>query len=306
MTETITIATRESNLAMWQTKYVAALIEQHTEYQTKLLPMTTEGDQRLEVSLNKIGGKGLFLKELEQSMQAKESDIAVHSMKDVPAELPEGFTVCAVFPRADPADAFVSNKYEQLSDLPQGAVVGTSSLRRQSQLLALRPDLDVQPLRGNVNSRLAKLDEGQYDAIILAAAGLQRLGFDDRVASRLMAPDWLPAVSQGAIGIECLSSRTDLIEALSVLNDKETWLAIQAERALNAGLNGSCSVAIGAYAECTENEVIIQAAVFSPDGEQTLAAQTQNSDPVAAGKTVADTLLAAGAQAILDLADKQG
>ncbi|WP_154222630.1 hydroxymethylbilane synthase [Marinicella rhabdoformis] len=306
MTKTITIATRESNLAMWQTKYVAALIEQHTPYQTQLLPMTTEGDQRLEVSLNKIGGKGLFLKELEQSMQAEESDIAVHSMKDVPADLPEGFTVCAVFPRADPADAFVSNQYKQLSDLPQGAVVGTSSLRRQSQLLALRPDLDVQPLRGNVNSRLAKLDDGQYDAIILAAAGLQRLGFDDRIASRLMAPDWLPAVSQGAIGIECLSSRTDLIQALSVLNDENTWLAVQAERALNAGLNGSCSVAIGAFAECVDDEVSIQAAVFSPDGEQTLAAHTQNSDPVAAGKAVANTLLAAGAQAILDLAEETG
>ena len=304
MTKTLTIATRESNLAMWQTKYVAALIEQSTEYSTKLLPMTTEGDQRLEVSLNKIGGKGLFLKELEQSMHAGESDIAVHSMKDVPAVLPEGFTICAVFPRADAADAFVSNNYKQLSDLPQGAVVGTSSLRRQSQLLALRPDLDVQPLRGNVNSRLAKLDDGQYDAIILAAAGLQRLGFDDRIASRLMAPEWLPAVSQGAIGIECLSTRQDLIDALAVLNDHDTWQAIQAERALNAGLEGSCSVAIGAYAACIDDQVHIQAAVFSPDGEQTLVAETQSDDPVAAGKAVADTLLAAGAKAILDLADK--
>mgnify|MGYP000592648082 FL=1 len=303
MTKTLTIATRESNLAMWQTNYVAALIEQHTEYSTKLLPMTTEGDQRLEVSLNKIGGKGLFLKELEQSMQVGESDIAVHSMKDVPAVLPEGFIICTVFPRADAADAFVSNNYKQLSDLPQGAVVGTSSLRRQSQLLALRPDLDVQPLRGNVNSRLAKLDGGQYDAIILAAAGLERLGFDDRIVSRLMAPEWLPAVSQGAIGIECLSKRQDVIEALADLNDHDTWQAVQAERALNAGLEGSCSVAIGAYAQCVDDEVHIQAAVFSPDGEQTLQAQTQNKDPIVAGTAVANTLLAAGAKAILDLAD---
>ncbi len=304
MTKILTIATRESNLAMWQTQYVAALIEQHTEYETRLLPMTTEGDQRLEVSLSKLGGKGLFLKELEQAMCSGEADIAVHSMKDVPAKLPEGFTVCAVFPRADAADAFVSNQYEKLSDLPLGAVVGTSSLRRQSQLLALRPDLDVQPLRGNVNSRLAKLDDGQYDAIILAAAGLERLGFNERIASRLMAPDWLPAVSQGAIGIECLSDRQDVIDALAVLNDDKTWQAVQAERALNEALDGSCSVAIGAYAHLEDNETHIQAAVFSPDGQQTLVATAQNADPVIAGQHVANDLLSAGARAILDLADQ--
>lgn len=303
MSQTITIATRESELAMWQTRYVAALIEQHTTYQTALLPMTTEGDQRLEVTLSKLGGKGLFLKELEQSMLAGQADIAVHSMKDVPADLPEGFAIVAVFPRADAADAFVSNQYTALEDLPQGAVVGTSSLRRQAQLLALRPDLDVQPLRGNVNSRLQKLDDGQYDAIILAAAGLQRLGFDDRIASRLMVPDWLPAVAQGAIGIECLSDRTDLKQALSVLNDQDTWLAVQAERALNARLEGSCSVAIGAHAQINGQGLTMKAGVFSPDGQQRLSAQATGSAAEALGHELADQLLQQGARAILDLAD---
>ncbi len=175
MTKTITIATRESALALWQSNYVAAIIEAKTPYKTQLLPMTTEGDQRLEVTLNKIGGKGLFLKELEQSMLAGEADIAVHSMKDVPANLPEEFQICAVFPRADESDAFVSNQFNSLDQLPAGSVVGTSSLRRQAQLLSLRPDLDIQPLRGNVNSRLQKLDEGQYAAIILASAGLMAI-----------------------------------------------------------------------------------------------------------------------------------
>lgn len=304
MKKTIIIATRESALALWQSKYVASIIEAKTSYKTQLLPMTTEGDQRLEVTLNKIGGKGLFLKELEQSMLAGEADIAVHSMKDVPADLPEEFQICAVFPRADESDAFVSNHYHQLDDLPNGAVVGTSSLRRQAQLLSLRPDLDIQPLRGNVNSRLHKLDAGQYDAIILASAGLIRLGFDDRIKSRLTAPDWLPAVSQGAVGIECLSGNDELADVLSALSDQPTWQCVKAERALNLKLNGSCSVAIGALATYQLDDTIaLKAGVFSPDGTQTISAKQQGYDPIKLGDYVANELLQQGAAAVLALGD---
>lgn len=302
MKKTITIATRESALALWQSNYVAAIIEQKTPFKTQLLPMTTEGDQRLEVTLNKIGGKGLFLKELEQSMLAGEADIAVHSMKDVPADLPPEFQICSVFPRADESDAFVSNHFSKLSELPDNAVVGTSSLRRQAQLLSLRPDLEVKPLRGNVNSRLQKLDDGGYDAIILASAGLQRLGFDDRIKSRLTAPDWLPAVSQGAVGIECLSDNHDLASILEGLADRETWQCVRAERALNLKLEGSCSVAIGALAQYHLDDTIsLKAGVFSPDGGQTITAKQQGYDPIKLGDYVADELLEQGARAILDL-----
>jgi len=304
MKKTITIATRESALAMWQSEYVAALIEQKTDYKTQLLPMTTEGDQRLEVTLNKIGGKGLFLKELEQSMLVGEADIAVHSMKDVPADMPEEFQICAVFPRADESDAFVSNHYGQLSGLPQGAVVGTSSLRRQAQLLSLRPDLDIQPLRGNVNSRLQKLDDGLYDAIVLASAGLIRLGFDDRIKSRLTAPEWLPAVSQGAVGIECLKDNQELASLLSGIADEQTWQCVRAERALNLKLNGSCSVAIGALAKYHLDDTIsLQASVFSPDGTQSITAKQQGYDPVKLGEYVANKLLDQGAKEILALGE---
>jgi hydroxymethylbilane synthase len=304
MNKTITIATRESALAMWQSEFVAAQIEAHTPYKTRLLPMTTEGDQRLEVTLNKIGGKGLFLKELEQAMLAGQADIAVHSMKDVPADLPDDFQICAVFPRADESDAFVSNQHRQLDDLPAGAVVGTSSLRRQAQLLALRPDLVVKPLRGNVNSRLQKLDDGQYDAIILASAGLIRLGFDQRISSRLTAPAWLPAVSQGAVGIECLRTDHELAAALQVLADEPTWQCVRAERALNQKLNGSCSVAIGALASYHPDDTIaLTAGVFAPDGSQAITAKQQGYDPLKLGAYVGDDLLSQGAAEILAMAD---
>ncbi len=304
MKKTITIATRESALAMWQSEYVAAIIEQKTDYKTRLLPMTTEGDQRLEVTLNKIGGKGLFLKELEQSMLAGEADIAVHSMKDVPADMPEEFQICAVFPRADESDAFVSNHYSKLAEIPKNAVVGTSSLRRQSQLLSLRPDLQVKPLRGNVNSRLQKLDNGDYDAIILASAGLQRLGFDERIKSRLTAPEWLPAVSQGAVGIECLADNDELAAVMKTLADHNTWHCVRAERALNLKLEGSCSVAIGALAEYHVDDTIsLKAGVFSPDGKQTITAKQQGYDPIKLGDYVAEQLLAQGARKILDMGE---
>lgn len=300
----ITIATRNSPLAMWQAEYAATLIETTFPHiTTKLLPMTTKGDQILDVTLNKIGGKGLFLKELEQAMLAGEADIAVHSMKDVPADMPEGFTICSVFKRHDASDAFVSNKYQNLKELPQGAVVGTSSLRRQSQLLAIRPDLIINPLRGNVQTRLRKLDEGQYDAIILATAGLERMDLDDRINSKLLPNDWLPAVGQGAVGVECLSNRSDLIELLLQLNDDISRQCVDAERAMNKVLNGSCSVAIGAYAQKQDSTLSMHAIVCAPDGSQFIRQHAQAQNAQELGENIAQQLLANGAQAILDLAD---
>lgn len=300
----ITIATRNSPLAMWQAEYAAALIEKTFPHiTTNLLPMTTKGDQILDVTLNKIGGKGLFLKELEQAMLAGEADIAVHSMKDVPADMPEGFTICSVFKRHDASDAFVSNKFENLEQLPQGSVVGTSSLRRQSQLLAIRPDLNIKPLRGNVQTRLRKLDEGQYNAIILASAGLERMELDDRINSKLLPNDWLPAVGQGAVGVECLSERKDLIDLLAQLNDETSRQCVDAERAMNKVLNGSCSVAIGAYAQKQDNDLLMHAIVCAPDGSQFIRQKAQGSNAQELGEKIALQLLADGAQAILDLAD---
>jgi len=305
MKKTIVIATRESELALWQSKYVANIIEAKTNYKTSLLPMTTEGDQKLSVSLHKIGGKGLFLKELEHSMLTGKADVAVHSMKDVPAQMPAEFTVCAVFPRADASDAFVSNHYQTLDQLPKNAIVGTSSLRRQAQVLRYRPDLIIKPLRGNVNTRLKKLDEGQYDAIILASAGLIRLDKQSRIASCLMPPEWLPAVAQGAVGVECLADNNELIDLFAALRDEKTWQCIQAERALNTGLNGSCSVAIGAYTQQLDNEYFqINAAVFSPDGKRSMQVKITGKCPETIGKKAAENLLAGGAQLILDLAQQ--
>jgi hydroxymethylbilane synthase len=300
----ITIATRNSPLALWQAEYAADLIEKtFPNIKTKLLPMTTKGDQILDVTLNKIGGKGLFLKELEQAMQAGEADIAVHSMKDVPAQMPDGFSICSIFKRADASDAFVSNKFKTLEELPFNSIVGTSSLRRQSQLLALRADLQVKPLRGNVQTRLRKLDEGEYDAIILATAGLERMSMHDRIKSKLAPNAWLPAVAQGAIGVECLTDRQDLIELLSQLTDDKTYQCIMAERAMNRKLNGSCSVAIGAYAKKKQGKLRMHAIVCAPDGTEFIRKKGKSNCPVKLGNKVAEKLLADGAQRILDLAD---
>lgn len=300
--KTITIATRNSPLAMWQAKYTADLINKtFPKITTKLLPMTTKGDQILDVTLNKIGGKGLFLKELEHAMLAGEADIAVHSMKDVPADMPEDFTICCVFKRHDASDAFVSNKYLVLDDLPQNAIVGTSSLRRQSQLLALRADIQVKPLRGNVQTRLKKLDNGEFDAIILATAGLERLKLGDRIKSKLTPVSWLPAVGQGAVGVECLSNRFDLIELLSELNDKETSKCITAERAMNKLLNGSCSSAIGAFTSIKEDTITMHACVNSHNGTESIRQQDKDTDPEELGGKIAFALFAAGAQKLLDV-----
>ena len=264
--------------------------------------MTTKGDQILDVTLDKIGGKGLFLKELEQAMLIEAADIAVHSMKDVPATMPPEFTICSILKRHDASDAFVSNKYDSLQQLPKNAIVGTSSLRRQSQLLAIRPDIQIKPLRGNIQTRLNKLDKNEYDAIILATAGLERMGLDARIKSKLTPNLWLPAVGQGAIGVECLSKRVDLIELLESLNDITTLKCVNTERAMNKLLNGSCSTAIGAYAELNDDVISIQAIVGAPDGSQIIRKQTQAKVPLEAGEQIARLLLADGAQEILDMA----
>ena len=298
----IIIATRNSPLALWQAEYAASLIEKtFPSVKTELLPMTTKGDRILDVTLNKIGGKGLFLKELEQAMKEGEADIAVHSMKDVPADMPEGFEICCVFKRHDASDAFVSNHYSSLDDLPQNSVVGTSSLRRQSQLLAIRPDLKVKPLRGNVQTRLRKLDEGEYDAIILATAGLERMNLDDRIKSKLKPNDWLPAVGQGAVGVECLSNRQDLKDLLLQLNHAETAECVNAERTMNQILNGGCSVAIGAYAQRKGDKLTMEAIVCAPDGTHIIRQKSECDNSQDLGRNVGRQLLADGAQAILDL-----
>lgn len=261
----LTIATRESRLAMWQAEHVMALLTQrgHTVH---LLGMTTTGDQIQDRSLSKVGGKGLFVKELEVAIEEGRADLAVHSLKDVPMELPDGFELACVMEREDPRDAFVSNQYASLADLPQGAVVGTSSLRRMALLRALRPDLVIEPLRGNLDTRLRKLDEGLYDGIVLAAAGLKRLGLSDRIRVCFEPHEMLPAAGQGALGIEVRSSRQDVIDALAPLAHPTTWLAVSAERAVSRAMGGSCSMPLAAYATLKGDLLTIDAAWGDPEG----------------------------------------
>ena len=243
----VVIATRESRLAMWQAGHVKALLEARLGWQVELLGMTTLGDQILDRPLSKVGGKGLFIKELEVALSEGRADLAVHSLKDVPMDLPEGFALACVLEREDPHDAFVSNQFASLAELPQGAVVGTSSLRRLVLLKALRPDLDIQPLRGNLDTRLRKLDEGQYHAIVLAAAGLKRLGLVSRIRHTFVPGDMLPAAGQGALGIEVRADRADLREALATLAHQPTWLAVTAERTVSRAMGGSCSMPLAAF-----------------------------------------------------------
>jgi hydroxymethylbilane synthase len=243
----VVIATRESRLALWQAEHVKALLEARLGWQVELLGMTTLGDQILDRSLSKVGGKGLFVKELEVALSEGRADIAVHSLKDVPMDLPDGFALACVLEREDPRDALVSNRYATLAELPQGAVVGTSSLRRLVLLRALRPDLLIKPLRGNLDTRLRKLDEGQYDAIVLAAAGLKRLGLASRIRLAFAETDMLPAAGQGALGIEICAGRTDLAEALATLAHQPTWLAVTAERTVSRAMGGSCSMPLAAF-----------------------------------------------------------
>ena len=243
----VVIATRESRLALWQAEHVKALLESRLGWQVELLGMTTLGDQILDRSLSKVGGKGLFVKELETALMDGRADIAVHSLKDVPMDLPAGFALACVLEREDPRDAFVSNHHASLAALPVGAVVGTSSLRRLVILKSLRPDLRIEPLRGNLDTRLRKLDEGHYDAIVLAAAGLKRLGLESRIRATFETDTMLPAAGQGALGIEVRADRQDLIDALALLAHQATWLAVTAERTVSRAMGGSCSMPLAAF-----------------------------------------------------------
>ncbi len=262
----LTIATRESRLALWQAEHVKALLEQHG-HEVTLLGMTTQGDQILDRALSKVGGKGLFVKELEVALEEGRADLAVHSLKDVPMELPPGFELACVMEREDPRDALVSNHFDSLQALPKGAVVGTSSLRRVALLRAERPDLVIEPLRGNLDTRLRKLDDGHYQAIILAAAGLKRLGLGQRIRAVFEPGTMLPAAGQGALGIEIRSDRADVAQALSVLVHRGTWLRVAAERAVSRAMGGSCSMPLAAYATLEGEQLSISAAWGDPDGK---------------------------------------
>ena len=257
----LTIATRESRLALWQAEHVRDLLCARFGIEVNLLGMTTRGDQILDRSLSKVGGKGLFVKELETALEDGHADLAVHSLKDVPMDLPAGFALAAVFEREDPRDALVSPRFASLADLPQGACVGTSSLRRVAQLSSVRPDLRIEPLRGNLDTRLRKLDEGQYDAIVLAAAGLVRLGLSARIRMRFDAAQMLPAAGQGALGIEVREGDAELREALAMLVHRPTWLAVHAERAVSRGLGGSCSMPLAAHAHWRGDVLHLDAAL---------------------------------------------
>lgn len=298
----IRIATRKSPLAMWQAEFVKAELERiHPGLQVELLPMSTKGDIILDTPLAKVGGKGLFVKELEVAMLEGQADIAVHSMKDVPVEFPEGLGLEVICKREDPRDAFVSNTYKSLAELPQGAVVGTSSLRRQCQLRESRPDLVIKDLRGNVGTRLSKLDAGDYDAIILAAAGLIRLELKERITSYIETSESLPANGQGAVGIECRTDDARVKALLAPLEHKETRYRVLAERAMNTRLEGGCQVPIGAFAEIDGDNMQLRGLVGNPDGSQVIRGEISGnvSEAEALGNALADELLGKGAKAIL-------
>lgn len=299
---TVRIATRKSALALWQAEYVKERLEHfHPGLNVELVKMTSKGDRILDAPLAKIGGKGLFVKELENAMLEGRADIAVHSMKDVPMEFPEGLCLGVICPRENPLDAFVSNTYSNLEALPQGATVGTSSLRRQCQLLELRPDLNIEFLRGNVNTRLAKLDEGQFDAIILAAAGLIRLGMEDRIKTCIPSEQSLPAAGQGAVGIEIRSNDETIKELLAPLHHEETAVRVLAERAMNRRLNGGCQVPIGCYSELEGDQLYMRGLVGQPDGSRILRAEVrcQKEEAEQFGIKLAEALLDQGADKIL-------
>lgn len=302
MSNCIRIATRKSPLAMWQAEHTAARLQAlYPDLTIEIIGMTTKGDRILDAPLAKVGGKGLFVKELEQGMLANEADIAVHSMKDVPVGFPDGLHLAVIMEREDPRDAFVSNHFASLDQLPQGACVGTSSLRRECQIAELRPDLRIEPLRGNVNTRLAKLDAGNYDAIILASAGLVRLGFEARIRNRIESTVSLPAIGQGAIGIECRIDDSRINDLIAPLHHHDTADRVRAERALNARLNGGCQVPIAGYAVLDGDRLLIKGLVGTPDGSRILRAEAEGlrTDAETLGTQVAEDLLGQGADEIL-------
>ncbi len=299
----IRIATRKSPLALWQAEHVAERLKKaFPEVKTELVKMVTKGDKILDAPLAKIGGKGLFVKELEQGMLEGFADIAVHSMKDVPVAFPQGLHLAVILNREDPTDAFVSNNYESLASLPANAKIGTSSLRRQCQIKQKFPDAEILSLRGNVNTRLAKLDAGEYDAIILASAGLKRLGMADRITECLDPSVSLPAIGQGAIGIECRVDDVAMNTFLKALHDEETTVRITAERAMNTRLNGGCQVPVAGFAEIEGDRLLMRGMVGSPDGSVFYRAERQGSfaQAEAMGIAIAEDLLAQGAGEILE------
>lgn len=300
--KTLKIATRQSPLALWQANYVKDRLQQlYPDLTIELVPMVTKGDVILDSPLAKIGGKGLFVKELENALLNKKADIAVHSMKDVPMQFPKGLGLAVICQREDPRDAFVSHSYRTFAELPQGAVVGTSSLRRQCQLKALRPDLDIRSLRGNVGTRLSKLDNGDYDAIILASAGLIRLGLADRIASFIDVEQSLPAAGQGAVGIECRTDDMQVQALLAPLADAETTYCVRAERAMNNHLQGGCQVPIGGYAVLQQGQLYLRALVGDIDGSRIIRAEGKSAveNAEVLGVQIAEQLLAQGADKIL-------
>lgn len=303
--QTLKIATRRSPLALWQANYVKErLIQIYPELTVELVPLITKGDVILDTPLAKIGGKGLFVKELENALLSGEADIAVHSMKDVPMQFPAGLELSVICKREDPRDAFVSNRYRCLAELPQGARVGTSSLRRQCQLKQLRPDLDIQSLRGNVGTRLSKLDNGDYDAIILAAAGLIRLELQQRIASFIDVETSLPAAGQGAVGIECRSNDERVKRLLAPLADVQTTACVLAERAMNNHLQGGCQVPIGGYAVLQNNQIYLRALVGALDGSKIIRTEGKSAveNAEVLGVQVGQQLLEQGADKILQAA----
>ncbi|WP_051233838.1 hydroxymethylbilane synthase [Halomonas halocynthiae] len=304
LVQTLRIATRKSQLAMWQAEYIRdRLIAEHPDLQVELVPMVTRGDKILDTPLSKIGGKGLFVKELEEAMLDGRADLAVHSMKDVPMHFPESLGLSVILAGAEPTDAFVSNHYRNLDELPEGARIGTTSLRRGLQMREARPDLEIRDLRGNVQTRLGKLDAGEYDAILLATAGLKRLGLDERIAQELPPDVCLPACGQGALGIECRMHDAELIALLAPLDDPHTATRVRAERAMNTRLEGGCQVPIAGHAvfENEDQTLWLRALVGTPDGKQVLRAEGRGSihEPEALGLRVAEDLLEQGAAEIL-------
>lgn len=298
----LVIATRQSRLALWQAQHIATLLAgSHRGLDVELLPLSTRGDELIDRRLDEAGGKGLFVKELESAMAQGRADLAVHSMKDVPAELPEGFALAAITRREDPRDVLVSKKFKSLHEMPAAATVGTSSLRRSTQIAERHPRLEVRLLRGNVDTRLAKLDRGEYDAIVLAAAGLARLGLDARISARLEADEMLPAPGQGALGVECLARRAEVAALLAPLADAQTTICVRAERAVSRALGGSCALPLAAYAEIVKDRLRLRALVASADGKRVIRTDCAGAaaDPQGLGERAAQELRRQGADEIL-------